>query len=191
MLVRVAPQKLVEVALQGVDPGVELRAGHERLPARAGRGIGQELCIGLLREGASVAAIDVIDLQETAEKAKGTPGKFFAFQGDVTDYASISSAIDRAVGALGSLQILINNAAIYGGMERKPFDQLSEEGWDRMMQVNVKGIWNASRAAVPFMTRENYGKIVNISSVTLYEQLQVTRYPPGESSRIARRLISL
>lgn len=131
------------------------------------RGIGQEICLGLAREGASVAALDIGDLDETRKKLASIGGSHIAARADVTRFDTLVSAVDEVIAKFGNIHILINNAGLYGGMERGPFDKLSEEGWDRMMAINVKGVWNMTRAVVPHMAKNQYGKIVNMSSTTV------------------------
>ncbi|MDQ3831674.1 MAG: SDR family oxidoreductase, partial [Candidatus Tectomicrobia bacterium] len=66
------------------------------------------------------------------------------------------------------IDILVNNAAVYGGLKLTPFDEISEAEWDRVMAVNVKGIWLCCKAVIPAMKQQGYGKIINISSDTIW-----------------------
>ena len=75
-----------------------------------------------------------------------------------------ATALER----FGRIDILVNNAALYGGMRVGPFDQIAEAEWDRMMEVNVKGIWLCCKAVVPTMKEQGKGKIINISSSTIW-----------------------
>jgi 3-oxoacyl-[acyl-carrier protein] reductase len=68
----------------------------------------------------------------------------------------------------GRVDILVNNAAVYGGLQPIPFDQIVEAEWDRVMAVNVKGLWLCCTAVVPAMKQQGYGKIINISSDTIW-----------------------
>jgi 3-oxoacyl-[acyl-carrier protein] reductase len=135
--------------------------GKTALITGGGRGIGRELASGFVREGAQVAIVDI---------AVGSPhpDSWLAIPADVTDFADVTEAVETVVAAFGRIDILVNNAGFYGGMTRAPFEQLSESEWDRMMAVNVKGVWNVTRAVAPHMTRAGYGKIVNVSSATIF-----------------------
>ena len=75
---------------------------------------------------------------------------------------------EKTAGTYGKIDILINNAAIYDGLVRKPFDQISLDEWDRVMGVNVKGAFIATRGVFPFMKQQAYGKIVNLCSETAF-----------------------
>src|SRR6266853_2109058 len=82
--------------------------------------------------------------------------------------ANVEAMAARAVEAFGRIDILVNNAAIFATvpMSRSPFDEIEIEEWDRMMAVNLRGTWLASRAVVTHMRKRGYGKIINISSGT-------------------------
>ena len=68
--------------------------------------------------------------------------------------------------ALGGVDVLINNAAIYAGLRQRRFEEIPESKWDRVMSVNVKGVWMATRAIVPLLREARGGAIVNVSSAT-------------------------
>lgn len=132
------------------------------------RGIGQVLATGLAEAGARIAVLDVLDTEETMAKlGKSGPGGHIAKTADVTDFTSLKTAADAIVAECGAIHGLVNNAGLYAGIGRHIFDELSESDWDRMMAINVKGVWNATRAIIPQMRRQKYGKIVNISSTTM------------------------
>lgn len=134
----------------------------------AARGIGQVLATGLAEAGARVAVLDVIDTGETMEKLGASgPGGHIAMTADVTDFGSLKTATDAIVAQCGAIHGLVNNAGLYAGIGQNRFDELSEAEWDRMMAINVKGVWNATRAVAPHMREQKYGKIVNISSTTM------------------------
>ena len=83
----------------------------------------------------------------------------------MTDTASAAAMVDAAIEAFGRLDALINNAALYGALHGGRFDAIDEAEWDAAMAVNVKGIWNCCKAAVPAMHQAGGGSIVNIASL--------------------------
>ncbi len=87
---------------------------------------------------------------------------------DVTNDQSTHAMATQALQRFGRIDILVNNAAIYGGLKVTPFDQIPETEWDQVMAVNVKGIWLCCRAVIPVMKQQGKGKIINISSGTIW-----------------------
>jgi NAD(P)-dependent dehydrogenase (short-subunit alcohol dehydrogenase family) len=76
---------------------------------------------------------------------------------------------EAALRHFGRIDILINNAAVYGDLgSKKPFDQISEAEWDRVMSVNIKGVWECAKAVVPQMRKQRAGKIINVASSSVY-----------------------
>ena len=145
-------------------------AGKVAIVTGGGHGIGKAYALGLAREGAKVvvAEIDAIAADAVAADLKRQGFEAIAVRTDVADRASAEAMAKRAVEAFGRIDILVNNAAIFATvpMSRSPFDEIEIEEWDRMMAVNLRGMWLASRAAVPHMRKRGYGKIINISSGT-------------------------
>ena len=145
-------------------------AGKVAIITGGGHGIGKAYALGLAREGAKivVAEIDAIAADAVAADLKRQGFDAIAVRTDVADRASVEAMAKRAVEAFGRIDILVNNAAIFATvpMSRSPFDEIEIEEWDRMMAVNLRGMWLASRAAVPHMRKRGYGKIINISSGT-------------------------
>src|SRR5882762_8563045 len=145
-------------------------AGRVAIITGGGHGIGKAYALGLAREDAKivVAEIDAIAADAVAADLKRQGFEAIAVRTDVADRASAEAMAKRAVEAFGRIDILVNNAAIFATvpMSRSPFDEIEIEEWDRMMAVNLRGMWLASRAAVPHMRKRGYGKIINISSGT-------------------------
>jgi 3-oxoacyl-[acyl-carrier protein] reductase len=140
--------------------------GKAAIVTGAARGIGKALAAGLAREGAGVVVADVLGPQaeEAAAEIRRSGGDAIAVAMDVTEYASVLAAVAAAVERWSRVDILINNAGLIAGIPRGSFEEITEQGWDRMFAVNVKGIWNCCRAAVPHMRTAGGGSIVNISS---------------------------
>ncbi|MDX1481894.1 MAG: glucose 1-dehydrogenase [Woeseiaceae bacterium] len=131
----------------------------------AARGLGREYARRFARLGALVAVTDLRDCAATLDAIESEGGKGIGLQTDVTA-ADDTLAMARAViDAFGRIDVLVNNAALYGSLSFRPFEQLDEDEWDRVMAVNVKGIWNACRAVMPAMREQKGGAIVNVSSL--------------------------
>jgi 3-oxoacyl-[acyl-carrier protein] reductase len=87
---------------------------------------------------------------------------------DVADAQSAQTMAAQTLQRFRRIDILVNNAAVYGGLKLTRFDEISEAEWDRVMAVNVKGIWLCCKAVIPAMKQQGYGKIINISSDTIW-----------------------
>jgi 3-oxoacyl-[acyl-carrier protein] reductase len=87
---------------------------------------------------------------------------------DVADAQSTQALAAQTLERFGRIDILVNNAAVYGGLKLTPFEQIPEAEWDRVMAVNVKGIWLCCKAVIPTMKRQGHGRIINISSDTIW-----------------------
>ncbi len=131
----------------------------------AARGLGQEFAKSLAAGGARVIAADISDCAETLELVAAEKGDAVAARLDVTDMASAGAMVEAAIRAFGRLDALVNNAALYGALHGGRFDAIDEGEWDAAMAVNVKGIWNCCKAAVPAMKQAGGGSIVNIASL--------------------------
>jgi NAD(P)-dependent dehydrogenase (short-subunit alcohol dehydrogenase family) len=130
--------------------------------------IGRSICLRYAEEGAKVGILDV-DLpgaEAAVAEIEAGGGVALARKCDVTDSAAVKAAVDSMAGAWGDrIDILVNCAAWYKGMGGfKPFDEWTQEQWDKMMAVNVRGCWNCAKAAVPYMKARGYGKIINVTS---------------------------
>jgi NAD(P)-dependent dehydrogenase (short-subunit alcohol dehydrogenase family) len=136
--------------------------GKVALVTGAARGLGRAYAEAMAAEGAKVVAGDVRDCGDTV-KAIGDAAIGCAL--DVTDMESCKAAVALARTRFGRLDVLVNNAALYGALQGGRFDAIPEQAWDAAMAVNVKGIWNACKAAVPAMRQAGGGSIINISSL--------------------------
>jgi len=132
--------------------------------------IGAEYVRALVTAGADVVATDVAATAAAGEalvqRASGVgPGKAVFAAGDVTSDDDIQAAVALAVDRFGGLDALVNNAAIYRGLgPKRPLTELTNDDWDRVLTVNVRGSWQAIKAAVPAFVERGGGRVVNISS---------------------------
>jgi 3-oxoacyl-[acyl-carrier protein] reductase len=138
--------------------------GKVALVTGAARGMGEAVSKTLAEHGAFVIVSDVEleGAKRVATEIKRRKGKAEALLLDVTDYESVSSSVGRIVRDHGRLDILVNNAGIL--RRRSSVEQIASEEWDLVMAVNVKGVFNCSKAVFPHMKAQKNGKIVNISS---------------------------
>jgi NAD(P)-dependent dehydrogenase (short-subunit alcohol dehydrogenase family) len=131
-------------------------------------GLGREFATAFAETGAQVVAadIDIAGARQTAKLITESGGRALAAQVDVTDPASVERLAQTVAGEFGKVDVLVNNAAIYAGLSRRPFEDIDPAEWDRVMAVNVKGTWLCTAAIVPHM-RQPGGKVVNIASATV------------------------
>ncbi|MCP4326906.1 MAG: glucose 1-dehydrogenase [Alphaproteobacteria bacterium] len=131
----------------------------------AARGLGRAYAEALAAEGAAIVAADRADCTDTEQAIAAEGGRVIACTLDVADSAGADAMAAAAVEAFGGVDILVNNAALYAALSSGPFDRLDEAEWDACMAVNVKGVWNCSRAVVGSMKERGGGSIINISSL--------------------------
>jgi 3-oxoacyl-[acyl-carrier protein] reductase len=115
-----------------------------------------------------VVAADILSCAETVVQVQQAGGEALAVTTDVANAQSTQAMAAQTVQRFGRIDILVNNAAIYGGLKLTPFEQIPETEWDRVMAVNVKGIWLCCKAVIPAMKQQGRGKIINISSDTIW-----------------------
>jgi 3-oxoacyl-[acyl-carrier protein] reductase len=131
----------------------------------AARGLGREFACSLAAAGARVIAADINDCAATLELVTAQNGAGIGVSLDVTDPGSARAMVEAGLKAFGRIDGLVNNAALYGALHGGRFDAIDEAEWDAAMAVNVKGIWNCCKAAVPAMREAGGGSIVNIASL--------------------------
>jgi 3-oxoacyl-[acyl-carrier protein] reductase len=131
----------------------------------AARGLGQEYARQFARRGASVAVNDLRSCEDTLEIIEQEGARGIATETDVTSSASANEMAESVVKAFGRVDVLVNNAALYGSLTFAPFHKLDEAEWDAAMNVNVKGIWQCCKAVLPAMKTQKSGSIINISSL--------------------------
>jgi 3-oxoacyl-[acyl-carrier protein] reductase len=132
----------------------------------ASRGIGRVLALRFAEEGAKLL-LTTTNLERAAGvvkeiKAKG--GEAVAMKADISVESETKKIAEKVIQQYGRVDILINNAGIWYGVEAKPWDAWTVEDWDRMFAVNVRGTWLCCKAIAPLMIRQSAGRIINISS---------------------------
>ena len=138
-------------------------AGKISLVTGAARGIGQAIGDRLAANGSRVVYTDVnaAEVQATAARIPGA----MAFQMDVTKSAEVNAVIDEVVKTHGRLDILVNNAGVNTLAHRVPIDQFPREEWDRLIAVDLTGVFEVSKAAARVMRAQGSGRIINIASI--------------------------
>lgn len=137
-----------------------LLAGHRALVTGGGSGIGAAICRRFAEEGARVAVLD-LDEDAAARVAEEIDG--IAFTADVTDAEALKRAVDDAASSLGGLSLLCNNA---GTSSQTPLAEWDPAEWDRLVRVNLTGVFNGMRAAVPHLLRSPGAAVVNTASIS-------------------------
>jgi NAD(P)-dependent dehydrogenase (short-subunit alcohol dehydrogenase family) len=143
-------------------------AGKTVVITGAGRGIGAVMAKRMAQEGANVVVTDVLDTKGTVEAITESGGSAIGISVDVTSDDNLAAMVEATEKAFGSLDILVNNASIFAALQPKPFMQIDNNEFDKVMTVNARGVHQATRAVVPAMLRAGGGKIVNIASGTFY-----------------------
>ena len=136
--------------------------GQVAIVTGGARGIGKGICEVFCNEGATVALWDVLDGIETVDQISKNGGKIFYQKVDVTSQKSVDSAVAEIINDHGKIEILINNAGI---IRDRSFLKMSEEEWDSVINVNLKSLYVVTRAVLPHMKENGYGRIVSASSI--------------------------
>ena len=135
--------------------------------------IGRAISLRYAREGARVAVLDINadGAAKVAGEIAAAGGTAIAVTCDITDLAQCDAAAKQVADTWGGrIDILVNNAAYFGGMGAwRPFDEWEIDEWDRMQDVNLRGMWFMVRAVFPYMKAQRYGKIINLSSSTFFQ----------------------
>lgn len=142
--------------------------GKTAIVTGGAQGIGAAYAKALAEEGAAVTVSDVLDTGEAVAAITSAGGKALGVNADVTDNNSVADMVAQTVGEFGGVDILVNNAALFANLSLKPFMDIPDDEWDKVMDVNIGGLFKCSRAVVPEMRKQNGGKIINISSGTVF-----------------------
>jgi len=134
----------------------------------AAQGIGAAFAVGFAKEGARVVIADILDGKEVAETIGKSGGEAIFARTDVTKQNECDALADVASDRFGSIDILVNNAAVFGDLVTGPFMEISEEEWTRVMDTNAGGPLRCTKAVFPYM-KDGGGKIVNVCSASIFE----------------------
>jgi 3-oxoacyl-[acyl-carrier protein] reductase len=141
-----------------------MRLAHEvAIVTGAARGIGKSIAMALSKEGASVVLSDIMEeVHKTAAEIGESGGKAVAIVGNVTKFSDCEAIVDMAIKTFGKIDILVNNAGI---TRDNLVLRMSEEDWDAVLNINLKGAFLCTKAAIKPMIKQRSGKIINIASV--------------------------
>ena len=135
----------------------------------ARRGIGRGIALALAEVGAKVVVTDIDEkeCQEVVKEIEKSGGEAIAKKVDVTNKKEVEEAVKAAIDKFGKLDILVNNAGI---APFKPFLELTEEDWDKVLDINLKGYFLSAQAVAKEMVKQKWGRIINIASVAMGQQ---------------------
>ncbi len=132
----------------------------------AGRGLGKAFALRFAAEGARLLLPDISleRARNTVKEIKSMGGEAAAMLTDISDEKSVQKMADEVMRLYGRVDVLLNNAALYYGVERRPWDAWTVADWDRMFEINVRGTYLCCKAIAPLMVKAGKGKIINIAS---------------------------
>jgi NAD(P)-dependent dehydrogenase (short-subunit alcohol dehydrogenase family) len=151
-------------------------------------GIGKSACILLAKEGAKVAVTDILDKEgkELVNEIKdmGCIAEYWHL--DTSDEVNVKDVMAKVHEKFGKIDILVNNAGIAGAS--KPTHEITSEEWDKVMKINVKGVFFCTKYVIPYVKKAGGGSIINMSSI--YGLVSSTDLPPYHASKGAVRLMT-
>lgn len=128
-------------------------------------GIGQAFALSCAEQGANLVVADMNSADETVSAIQQAGGQAIGVKVDVSNQESLNAMAEAALKAYGRIDGLVNNAAYFREVKLTPFEEIDPDIWERIFQVNVRGVWQCCKAVMPAMRAQNSGSIVNISSV--------------------------
>lgn len=139
-----------------------------------GRGLGRAYAVGLAREGARVVVADIADAAETVAEIEDFGGTVLSLRVDITDQAALTDMVERVVERFGTIDVLVNNAAYFRDAGAGSFEEVDLAELDRCLEVNIRGTWLCTRTVLPVMKKAGRGKIVNVSSASVWKGVSAT-----------------
>lgn len=134
----------------------------------AAQGIGAAIAESYAKEGAKVVIGDIMDGNMVVEAIEKAGGDALYVKMDVTVQDDCDGMAKAAVEHFGAIDILVNNAAMYGNIVKKPFTEITTDEWNRIMQVNTSGPFHCTKAVFPYM-KDKGGRIINVASSVVFE----------------------
>jgi NAD(P)-dependent dehydrogenase (short-subunit alcohol dehydrogenase family) len=164
----------------GVDAGLDRHAqelrphagsldGQVAIVTGAARGIGRAYALGLAAEGAAVVIADLLPGNEVVSEIEAAGGTAVSIPVDVSDPESTAALAEATLARFGRIDILVNNAAYFRYVVKHAIEQIPIDEWDKAFAVNVRGTWLATCAVLPAMKAQATGRIINVSSMTVWK----------------------
>lgn len=143
-------------------------AGKTAIVTGGAKGLGKSFAMALSSRGCAVliADVDEEELTKTSKEIVNAGGRCIFRKADVIRSGDVTATVQQTVDQYGRIDILINNAGGSIGVPKVPIEEILEEDWDRVVDLNMKGTFLCTKAVVPIMKRQKSGKIVNLSSIT-------------------------
>jgi len=135
----------------------------------AAQGIGATFAEALAAEGARVCACDIQSPDKVVTRIRDAGGEAIGSISDVTDPQSVARLVEETLARFGTIDGLVNNAALFASLRPKPLEEIASDEFDRVLRVNVRGPFECIKAVLPAMRRQRYGKVVNIASGTVFK----------------------
>ena len=158
-------------------------AGQVAIVTGGARAIGRATAEALGARGATVVSIDLSPSDATVAAIEAAGGSALALQGDVTEESAVRDAFDQVLERHGRIDVLVNNAGLFAGIERRPFWEIDVAEWDHVIDVNVRSVFLCSRAASGPMRAAGRGRIVNIASnVITFGMANLLHYVASKSA---------
>ncbi|MCD6290070.1 MAG: SDR family oxidoreductase, partial [Anaerolineae bacterium] len=139
--------------------------GRVALVTGGSKGLGKAMASALAGVGADVAIVSrhLDEAEATAQQIAQESGqRVIAIQADVSSAEQVNAMVERVIRELGRIDVLVNNAGIN---QRGPILELSEETWDQIIDINLKGPWLCAKAVGPYMIAQRWGRVINVSSI--------------------------
>lgn len=143
--------------------------GRVAIVTGGAKGIGLAYCLGLAREGSAVVVADLRVGGHVVREIEAGGGRAISVTVDVSDRDSTENMARTVANEFGQIDILVNNAGFYLAATHAPFEDIDTSEWDTAFAVNVRGPWLCTRAVSPYMRGQKYGKVINISSMTVWD----------------------
>ncbi|MDC0033338.1 SDR family oxidoreductase [Alphaproteobacteria bacterium] len=143
--------------------------GRVAIVTGSAQGIGAAYARGYAAEGAKVVVTDVLDTGPVVAELKATGADAIGVKSDITDEGQVQSLVATTLETYGKIDVLMNNAALFGVLKRQKFEEIDLEEFDAVLRINIRGVWQMTKAVSPVMRKREYGKIINIASGTVFK----------------------
>ena len=153
--------------------------GKYAIVTGGGQGIGAAIVKRFVAEGAAGVAIFDYNMETAQQTAAEMGGNVIAFKCDVSNEEVVKAAVEQVLAAFGRIDILVNNAGI---IKDAMFHKMTADQWYQVINVNLNGLYNCCKYVVPLMREQNYGKIVNLSSVSANGNAGQTNYAASKAA---------